>query len=543
MIAKKRLVNNREPPTRSSSLVRLFINQESAMSLRRKSLVISCSLALAVSGSARADQISDMQSKLEALQRQIQELQAQIGAVKQEQARAQAAPPAAVAVKPGKDLTLQIGGGEVQIYGHADVSLDNQTNGMSDFMHDGQRVTGRNGWVPDISSNLSYFGVRGDRPIGGDLKALFQFETEVAYASTPGASDQSPDGTAQKFSLGSRNSFVGLQSRAWGTVKLGKSDTPYKTSSGRMDPFASTPGDYNAIMGNSGGDNRAEFDARLAHSIWYESPKMGPLTIAVLVSPGQNRSTNTGLYAQGEPDCTGGNSTAGLNGNAGQPTSCEDGSFNNAYSGAVVYQSGPLYAIAAYELHRSVNRIGDEIDPGTIGVRDEAAYKAGVQYSLPTHTILNFIVERLKRDAITPALDERTHTATWLAATQRITPLDDLNLGWAHAGRTPGQPDQSIQDRFGNPNGPGPSANGANLYSVGYKHRFGDNRTTTYLTYSRLKNEYWAHYSLGAGGHGLPTRNYVGDKFIGGCQDGGVCGPPFTGNTAEAVSWGVTYDF
>ena len=514
------------------------------MTFQKKSLAIACSLALASISSAHADQLSDLQSKLDAMQRQIQELKAQIGSVQSAQKKQeQAAPATENFMKPGKNLTFQVGGGEVTIYGHVDVSLDDQTNGMSGFINGGSPVTGNNGYVPDISSNLSYFGVRGQRPIDQDLTALFQFETEVAFAATPGASDQAPDGTAQKFSLGSRNSFVGMRSKEWGTIKLGKTDTPYKTSTGRLDPFASTPGDYNAIIGNSGGDNRAEFDMRLPHSIWYESPKMGALSFGVLVSPGQNRSTNHGLYAQGEPDCSGGNSTAGLNGNAGQPNPCADGSFGNAFSAAVTYQSGPLYAIAGYELHKGVNRTGDEIVPGTIGVRDEAAYKVGVQYAMPTNTTVDFMVERLKRNAITPDLDERTHTATWLALTQKMTPYDDLNFGWAHAGRTPGQPDQGVQDRFGNANGPGTSANAANLYALGYKHRFLDNRTTAYLVFARLKNDYWAHYSLGAGGHGLPTRNYVGDKFIGGCLDGGNCGPPFTGNTAQAVSLGMTYDY
>ena len=514
------------------------------MTFQKKSLAIACAVALASIGDARADPISDMQSKVDALQRQIQELQSQIISVQRAQDKQQpVAPSPGISMKPGNDLTFQVGGGEVTLYGHVDVSLDTQTNGLAGFMNGGAPVTGNNGWVPDVSSNLSYFGVRGQRAIDRDLKAVFQFETEVAYASTPGASDQAPDGTAQKFSLGSRNSFIGLQSATFGTVKLGKTDTPYKTSTGRLDPFASTPGDYNAIIGNSGGDNRAEFDGRLAHSVWYESPRMGGLTFSALVSPSQNRSTNTGLYAQGEPDCAGGNSTAGLNGNAGQPLSCADGSFATAYSAAVVYEAGPLYVTAAAERHNKVNRIGDEIIAGTIGVRAESAYKVGVQYALPTKTTLNFMVEKLKRDAITPDLDERSHTATWLAVTQQLTSLDDLNFGWAHAGRTPGQPDQGVQDRFGNPATPGSSDNAANLYSIGYKHRFGDKRTTAYMTASRLKNGYWAHYSLGAGGHGLPTRNYVGDKFIGGCQDGGNCGPPFSGNTAEAISFGLTYDY
>jgi predicted porin len=397
--------------------------------------------------------------------------------------------------------------------------------------------------MPDVSSNLSFFGIRGERAVDQDLKALFQFETEVTVAATPGASDQGTDGGAQKSALGSRNSFIGLQSKRLGAVKIGKTDTPYKTTTGRMDPFASTPGDYNAIMGNSGGDNRTEFDLRLPHSIWYESPKSNGLSFSALFSPGQNRSTGGGLYAQGEPDCAGGNTTNGVNSNAGAVASCLDGAFTDAFSMAAAYEAGPWYATAGYEVHKNVNRIGDETVAGSVGIRNESAFKVGVQYSLPTHTVVNLVIERLKRDAITTSLDERTHTATWFAITQSLTADDDLNFGWAHAGRTPGQPDQGVQDRDGNAAVPGTSANGANLLSVGFKHRFLDKRASTYVTFSRLSNEHWGHYALGAGGHGLPTRNYVGDKYIGGCQDGGVCGPPFAGNTAQALSVGLTYDF
>jgi predicted porin len=513
---------------------------------KRRSLAIACSIALACVGSARADQASDMQGKLDALQKQIQELQSQIGAIQQKEKAAPAAEKSDAAagnrMKPGKDLTFQVGGGEVTIYGHADVSIDDQTNGMGSFLNGGQKVTGDNGWVPDVSSNLSYFGVRGERPIDSDLKGVFQFETEVSYAATPGASDQGTDGTAQKTGLGSRNTYVGLQSATYGAVKLGKTDTPYKTSTARLDPFASTPGDYNAIMGNSGGDNRTEFDMRLPHSVWYESPKFNGAVVNFLISPGQNRSTGNGLYAMGEPDCSGGNSTAGLNGNNGQPNSCTDGAFGTAYSLAVNYEAGPLYLTGAYELHKDTNRIGDETVPGTVGIRDESGLKVGVQYTF-SDTTVDFELERLKRDALTSSLDERTHTATWLAVTQKLTPVDDLNFGWAHAFRSPGQPDQGVQDANGVAATPGSAPNGANLLSIGLKHRFIDKRTTTYVTYSHLANEHWGHYALGAGGHGLPTRNYVGDKYVGGCQANANCGPPFAGNTAQALSVGVTYDF
>src|SRR5256886_14765497 len=185
-----------------------------------------------------------------------------------------AARPPANEVKAGKELVFKVGGGEVQLYGHADVSLDDQTNGMTGFIHNALPVTGHNGWVPDVSSNLSFFGVRGNRAVSDDLKGVFQFETEIAYAATPGASDQAADRTAQKIELGSRNSFVGLQREEYGAIKLGKTDTPYKTATARLDPFASTPGDYNAIMGNSGGDKRNEFDFLAPHSVWYEAPNI-----------------------------------------------------------------------------------------------------------------------------------------------------------------------------------------------------------------------------------------------------------------------------
>src|SRR6185369_11163054 len=108
-----------------------------------------------------------------------------------------------------------------------------------------------------------------------------------------------------KGALSSRNSYLGLAG-GFGAVKAGKTDAPYKLSTARMDPFSASVGDYNSIMGNSGGDNRAEFDTRLSHAVWYESQKMGGFSLSALVSPGQNRASDNSNNASGEPDCTGG---------------------------------------------------------------------------------------------------------------------------------------------------------------------------------------------------------------------------------------------
>src|SRR5712692_6674998 len=213
----------------------------------------------------------------------------------------------------------------VQFYGHLDLSVDDATKGIKEGGA-GQNppAVGKVGWQADISSNLSYFGFRGDHDLGGGYKMVFQVETQVDVAATPGPSpvNQASQGNVDNKvlgALGSRNSFLGIAGN-FGALKLGKTDAPYKLSTARMDPFSATIGDYNSIMGNTGGDNRAEFDTRLSHAIWYESSKMGGFSYSALFAPGQNRSSDNTNNASGEPDCTGGGGVG-----AGP---CNDGSFD-----------------------------------------------------------------------------------------------------------------------------------------------------------------------------------------------------------------------
>jgi predicted porin len=415
----------------------------------------------------------------------------------------------------------------VQFYGHLDLSIDDITKGIKE-----STAVGKVGWQPDISSNLSYFGFRGDHDIGGGYKMVFQVETQVDVSATPGPSpvNQASQGNVDNKvlgALGSRNSFLGIAG-SFGAVKMGKTDAPYKLSTGRMDPFSATVGDYNSIMGNSGGDNRAEFDTRLSHAIWYESNKMGGFSYSVLFAPGQNRASDNSNNASGEPDCTGGG--GGVTGNSSPGSStvnpCTDGAFGDAFSVAGVYEAGPLYGIVAYELHKNTNRTGDEVNPpappaaplGAVGVANEAAAKVGVQYRFPTNTTLNVIFERLTRKAPDPNFNERQHNAAWLALTQKVTAQDDVNVGWAHAGKTPGDP------------GTGPIDNVSNMYSVGYKHHF-DRQSNWYAVYARQANHTGAHYDLGSSGHGITTD----------CKD--AAGTCFTGETLQAVSVGWMYSF
>ncbi|HTF15689.1 MAG TPA: porin, partial [Burkholderiales bacterium] len=408
----------------------------------------------------------------------------------------------------------------VQFYGHLDLSVDDITKGIKD-----PTAQGKLGWQADVSSNLSYFGVRGDHDIGGGNRMVFQMETQVDVAATPGPSpvNQASQGNTDNKvlgALGSRNSFLGIAGN-FGALKLGKTDAPYKLSTARMDPFSATVGDYNSIMGNTGGDNRAEFDTRLSHAVWYESQKMGGFSFSALVAPGQNRASDNSNNASGEPDCTGGGGGQGTGLVPPPATSvnigpCNDGSFGNAYSVAGIYEAGPLYAMAAYELHKQSNRSGD--DAVNVAVGDEAAMKVGVQYMVTPNTILNVILERMTRKNPNPDFNERQRNGSWLALTQKVTGQDDVNFGWAHAGKTPGDP------------GTGPIDNVANMYTAGYKHHF-DKQSNWYAIYARQANHTGAHYDLGASGHGITTD----------CKD--AAGGCFTGETLQAVSVGWMYSF
>jgi len=413
----------------------------------------------------------------------------------------------------------------VQFYGHLDLSIDDITKGIKD-----PTAVGKLGWQADVSSNLSYFGFRGDHDIGGGNRMVLQVETQVDVAATPGPSpvNQASQGNVDNKvlgALGSRNSFLGIAGN-FGALKLGKTDAPYKLSTARMDPFSASVGDYNSIMGNTGGDNRAEFDTRLSHAVWYESPKMGAFSFNALFAPGQNRASDNSNNASGEPDCTGGGGgvvTGGLG-------PCNDGSFGNAYSVAGVYEAGPLYGILAYELHKKANRSGD--DAINVGVGDEAAMKAGVQYMVSSNTIVNLIFERMTRKGTTADFNERQRNGSWLALTQKVTGQDDVNIGWAHAGKTPGQPGGAAVNNV--PTGilgsPGSVDNASNMYTVGYKHHF-DKQSNWYAVYARQANKTGAHYDLGSSGHGITTD----------CKD--AAGGCFTGETLQAVSVGWMYSF
>jgi predicted porin len=586
-----------------------------------------CAANFFVQGSALADDAQENKALKEQMRQMMQRmdaLQKQVEALSKQQA---ATPPPAVVTTPPPQYVPPPVVAKKELpsepkfeaflkgfYGTLDASVDYTTKGMDGMVayhYAGAPVNGvfptagvkgtpygNVGWQPSISTNAATLGWRGSHAIPGwdDTKFVIQIEANVGLTDSPGVTTGYTAQTAgTRGGIGSGTTYLGFASPSWGALKVGHGTAPYGNSSRRLDPFAGMVGDMNVIMSNTGGDNRVEFVTAMDHAIWYESPKFGPVSFDLFFSPGQNRTADANLnLAGGSSNCSGGN----VPGSGNLLLTCDDGGFDNAYSMDLKFEFEHLYLMAAYELHKHVNRNSDGIgsnapgyanmvnegDPAAGGggpltqylnwglfdqvataygatgscttapsastyycvnatpefqndIADEAAWHVGGQYAFDFGLTVNAIWERMTRK-LPEALEfqnERQRNGSWLAFTQALGPKDSLNLGWAHAGRTPGDP--AGQHNY-NPNS---TDDTANMYSLAYKHSL-DKSLYWYVDLAETVNNGNAHYDLGAGGHGIKTDCHDGtttpiiDYTSAGNTTWGGCKP-------KAVSMGVNYKF
>ena len=596
-------------------------------------LVIAGAFAIAFAGAARADDASDLKAKLEALQKQMDAVKAQMDQMqkqREEEMKKPAAPaaaPVARAEEKGKSaMEVLFDKLTKGFYGTLDVSGDYVTKGMGNKVAakgimwipapsgivgagnytpptaikttqlnpaDPNSITthpvGNVGWLPGFSTNKSGLGYRGEHNLPVmDLKFIYQIEAAFSVTSSPGATTSyTSQSNVTKAALGFGNTFIGFATKDWGTVRVGTTYAPYKTSTDRMNPFSGMLGDYAVVMGNSGGDNRVEFGTRLEHAIWYSSPKMPyGFSFDFLVSPGQNRTFDAVVQSSGSPDCNGGN----LPGSGNLPLNCDDGGFTSAWSVDLKFEpTKNIYVTAAYERHNDVNRnsdgigsnqpiygfyFGPPVAPGnpllldmtpitiapangggvdtcgastcattfplgayTTDVGPESAAKVGAQYIFDFGLSFSGIWENLHRDIprYLQFQNERSRMGYWLTATQEVGESLEFSAGWAHAGQTPGDPGgQHNYDPFF-------KANTADMYTLAIKHKL-DKQVFWYLNVATTVNHGNAHYDLGAGGRGYPTDCHDGTHAS--QIDYSSFGPTTWGGChLIGVSLGVDYKF
>jgi hypothetical protein len=334
---------------------------------------------------------------------------------------------------------------------------------------------------------------------------------------------------------------------------VGKTDAPYKQTTMRMNPFYGMIGDYQVVMGNTGGDNRVEFSTRLDHSIWFASPKFNHFRFDVLFSPGQNRSNNSDNIAAGESDCTGGN----IPGSGGTlPIACNDGAFSDAVSASASFTTTRLYVTAAYERHRKVNRSSDltgqyaNVPAGYMDAdtADEDAAKAGIQFTFPSKTTVSAIYETLHRYVpdFLSFQNERQRQGSWLAVSQPLSAKDNFSIGWARAYRATGDPGQhntalSLPPLGASGDGTGGLGvdNSANFFSAVYTHRITEG-FTTYVNWAQTFNGPYGHYDLGAGGRAVTTDCHDASDASGGESSNPHC---WAGGHLKGVSVGLNRRF
>jgi predicted porin len=463
--------------------------------------------------------------------------------------------------KAGSNLAFYIPGGEFTTYGNLDVSVDATTKGIAEEIGpDGNHPVGNMGWMPALSTNLSYVGVRGFQSLKRlHFDFIYQLETQLDIAATSGTAEtNSNQSNVVKGGLTSRNSFIGIASPRWGSLMLGKTDAPYKNSTAKFNPFFAMIGDYQVIMANTGGDNRVEFGTRLDHSIWYQSPNWRGFVIDALVSPGQNRANNSDNIAAGESDCTGGN----IPGSGGiSPVTCSDGSFGTATSASLSFTKGAFYVTSAYERHNNVNRSSDITGLYASAnaysqmlvaqdIADEDAGKIAMMYAFPTKTTLGGIFETMHRyvPADLQFQNERQRLGTWLVASQKLGHNYSAHFGWAHAFRAPGDPGQHNDSNTvppgGNPTTDATAGahadNIANMFTVALKNQLSKN-LTAYVDWALTANGAAAHFDLGAGGRSVTTDCHDASDATGGLAPSNPhC---WTGGNLMGVSAGLDLKF
>ena len=123
-----------------------------------------------------------------------------------------------------------------------------------------------------LQNHSSRIGFKGDAELDYGLTAIYQMEFEVA------PDDGSADGDSP---FKQRDIFVGLKG-GFGTIKLGKMDTPLKKAQGKVDVFSDIV-DMKLLID---GENR------MSDSINYTSPKFAKMvTVSATVIPGEDSGT------------------------------------------------------------------------------------------------------------------------------------------------------------------------------------------------------------------------------------------------------------
>ena len=293
--------------------------------------------------------------------------------------------------------------GLLEIYGRASFSVDK--------LDDGDKYNRMN-----LSSNASRLGFKGSKKIG-ELTGIWQVEQEIQFNMSNGTGD-----TYNR--LASRDTFAGLQG-TFGTVRVGKFDTPFKVAREPFNLFGDQLGD----MRNLTRVGDAKFDERLNNMMEYQTPVMSGFQAKLAYSFHSGTSATT---------------TSGVDQN------------EDATSMSVGYKTGDLDATLAYETYGS--------NTATTGKRD--ATRAAIAYKLnPELRVMGFYQTA---DSKIGTKDEGADV-TGVGLEYMVTPT------------------VALKGQYLNRNAKAANAD-AKMYTVGAEYRY-DKALRFYASYASLDND------------------------------------------------------
>ena len=378
-----------------------------------------------------------------------------------------------------------------------------------------------------VASNASLIGFRGTEDLGGGLRAVYQFESELDITSGNAGAGS---GNVRATGLGNRDTFVGLAG-GFGTVAIGWLSSPHRSTGAKYDvmPGATGSGSSLNIIGrvNTGSIyNGIGAPGTTAHTFGTNAGTLGPNNAGVIArhsaiaytSPKFSGLNGVLVFVPGETE----DNTATA---AGRPSRNP-----SAWNLALHYDMGPLSVSYSY---LDIKDFGAGTAGATVastvfdtsGAEKHKAQLLGARYVFGD-TTASFMWDTVKSnlaDGTGAATGDITNKRNaWYLGLAHKMGANNVSFAYAKAGNNSvGLGSRAVAGTDYN------TGSGARLLSLRYGYDF-SKRTQAYGQWSKISNGQNASFDFGTGGTNLQ-----------GAGNGAV----FAGADPQIINVGIRHTF
>ncbi|CAJ97240.1 Outer membrane protein (Porin) [Cupriavidus necator] len=334
--------------------------------------------------------------------------------------------------------------GSVTLYGVADAAIDYvSAKGATAGPAADKPGTTR------LSSQGSYWGIRGSEDLGGGLDAFFQLEGNFSI-----------DSGASSTPFFNRDTFVGLRHRPVGALTLGVNTTSVRALGNALDltPGANTGiGALQSLVSSMNGIS-TDHDSRLQNSVRYRSASFYGIEVGAQYGFGEVRADGTGRN-------------------------------DHVIGAGLAYARGPFYVAYAYEDRHDKNKAGLAQTNG-----HDQKHRVGVKYQVTERWLIGGLYDRSVSDGQFSNGDGRLRRDAWAFVTEYDWGAHEIYAMYGRANDVRCQGDTG-----GNGVNCGSSSQtGAQLWTLGYNYNL-SKRTMIRTTISKILNQAAAKYDFSNG--------------------------------------------